>query len=118
MESLTEDEDIPFEEQIKAEIEYCGTPVSVFPDKQGYFAVLEVDDRYSPKLRLFNIAKGTVGVMKVRKALYKKQPLAAGDVIQLIDWQKKPAYQYIDGKHVQRDHATELWCTKYILDRQ
>jgi len=59
------DEEIPVVEQVRFEIGHYGTVLSVFPDHRGQFAVLDVDDRYSPKLRLYNLSTGTVGVMKV-----------------------------------------------------
>jgi len=66
LETMTDDAELPIAEQIQAEIEYCGMPLSIFPALHGHYAVLDIDERYSPKLRLYNIAKGTVGVMKVR----------------------------------------------------
>ena len=113
-EAATNDAELPFIEQIRAEIEYCGMPLSIFPDQHNHLAVLEVDDRYSPKLRLYNIAKGTVGVMKVRKDTFRQQPLAPGDVIMLLGWRKKPAYQYSDGKQSIRPGAFDLWIEEYL----
>ena len=105
---------MPISDQIQAEVEYCGMPLSVFPALRGYYAVLDVDERYSPKLRLYNIAKGTVGVMKVRKDTFRQQAVQPGDVIRLIEWRKKPAYQYIDGKQSIRPGVVDLWIEEYV----
>lgn len=113
LEALSEEEETSFVDQIQAEIEYGGTPISVFPERKGHFAVLDVDDRYSLKIRLYNIAKGTVGVMKVRKPTFRKQPLKPGDVIRLIEWQKKPAYHFVDGKPSVRQGVFDLWMEAY-----
>ena len=104
---------IPMPEQMAFEVEYYGTPLSTFPQDAGCFAVLEVDDKYSPKMKLYNVAKGTVGVMKVRKPVYQKAPVKEGDVIRLIGWKRKPAYQYIDGKQTVKEGIFDLWISEY-----
>ena len=104
---------LPMPQQMKFEIDHYGVPLSVFPERKGAYAVLEVDDKYSPKVKLYNVASGTVGLMKVRKPLYKKQPLSIGDVIDLLGWQKKPAYQFKDGKPQVRPGVSDLWIQEY-----
>ncbi len=107
------EEALSMEQQMAFEVEYYGTPLSTFADKAGYFAILEVDDKYSPKIKMYNVAKGTVGVMKVRKPLYKQHPMAEGDVIRLIGWKRKPAYQYVDGKQTVKEGVFDLWIQDY-----
>lgn len=68
--SLPESE-LPIAEQIRCECEYIGTPLTTRESERSLYAVLEVDDRYSPKLRLYSVATGNVGVMKVKKALFQ-----------------------------------------------
>ena len=109
------DEDIPMQDQMAFEVEFYGTPLTTYPDQSGCFAILEVDDKYSPKVKMYNVAKGTVGVMKMRKSLYKLQPLAEGNVIRLIDWKRKPAYQYIDGKQTVKAGVYDLWIEDYEI---
>lgn len=106
---------ISMPEQMAFEVEYYGTPLSTFPQDAGCFAVLEVDDKYSPKMKLYNVAKGTVGVMKVRKPVYQKAPVKEGDVIRLIGWKRKPAYQYIDGKQTVKEGVFDLWISEYEI---
>ena len=106
---------IPIPEQMKFEVEYYGTPLTTYPDQSGCFAILEVDDRYSPKVKMYNIAKGTVGVMKLKKALYNKKHFEVGDVIRLIGWKRKPAYQYSDGKQMVKPGVFDLWIEDYEI---
>ena len=106
---------VSMEEQMAFEVEHYGTPLSVYPERKGCFAVLEVDDKYSPKIKLYNVAKGTVGIMKVRKPVYKKAPLQEGDVIDLLSWQQKPAYQYKDGKATVKPGVFDLWIQEYKI---
>ena len=106
---------IPIPDQMKFEVEYFGTPLTTYPDKSGCFAVLEIDDRYSPKIKMYNIAKGTVGVMKMKKSLYAKKPVDVGSVIRLIGWKRKAAYQYVDGKQTVKPGVYDLWIDDYEI---
>jgi len=74
-----------------------------------------VDDKYSPKIKLYNVSSGTVGIMKVRKPTYKKTPLIPGNVINLVSWEKKPAYQFKDGKPQARPGVQDLWMKEYKI---
>lgn len=109
------EEEIPMARQLAFEVEHMGTPLSTYPDRNGCFAALEVDDKYSPKLRLYNVSKGTIGIMKVRKPLFKKTPIKPGDVIDLLGWSKKPAYQYRDGKSSVKPGVYDLWIDEYKI---
>lgn len=113
IERFLHDSEIPVEEQIAFEVAHYGTMLSTFPDLKGQYAVIEVDEKYSPKLKLYNLANGNTGVMKMRKASYAKAPIHAGDRIKLMDWSRQPAYLYSDGKPVKREGIYELWLTNY-----
>lgn len=114
-ESSCEESLIPMPEQISFEIEHFGTPISVYPDVRMTMAVLDVDDKYSPKLQLYNVAKGTVGMMKIRKNLYQKQPLKVGDVVQLHGYETKPARKFVGGKSVVNPGVHDLWLKDYKI---
>lgn len=113
IEATTDDTPIPMSDQMKFEVEYYGTPLTTYPDASGYFTVLEVDTKYSPKVKLYNVAKGTVGLMKMRKAVYSEKPVQDGDVIRLIGWNRKPAYQYVDGERKPKIGVYDLWIQDY-----
>lgn len=107
--------EIAVPEQMAFEVDHYGVPLSVFPAVKGAFTVLEVDDKYSPKIKLYNVSSGTVGIMKVRKPTYKKTPLIPGNVINLVSWEKKPAYQFKDGKPQARPGVQDLWMKEYKI---
>ena len=112
-EATLPEEEIPPVQLIPFEIDKFGTPIHTYPNKQDCYAVVEVDTKYSPKVRLYNLATGNIGQMKILKATYKKQPLKAGDIFRLDTWQKKPAYQYVDGKPKPKPGVYDLWLNAY-----
>lgn len=108
------EEEIPLLDLIPFEIEKFGTPIHRCQEKDLY-AVLEVDTKYSPKLKLYSLCTGNVGTMKVLKTTYNRRPFSTGNVIRITAWQKKPAYEYSDGKPKPKQGVTELWLTDYTI---
>ena len=106
---------IPMAEQINFEIDHFGTPITTYPGERMTMAVLAVDDKYSPKIQLYNVSKGTVGLMKIRKDLYKKNPLKVGDVVLLRDYEKKPARKFVGGKSVINPDVYDFWIHDYKI---
>lgn len=102
-------------EQLRFEVECCGTPLSTYESLKSEYVVLEVDDHYSPKVRLYGVANGRTGIMKLKKALFKAQPLTPGSIIRLLSWERKPSYRFIDGKAKPNYDMLDLWITKYEI---
>lgn len=114
-ESIMEDEELPPAQQIAFETEYYGTPISIYPTESGKFAILDVDEKYSPKIKMYNIAKGTTGIMKVKKSFFNEHPLKIGNVIDLLEWDRKPAYQYANGERAIKPGIFDLWMRQYKI---
>ena len=119
MEREMSDEDFTEHEKAQFEREFMSVPISRF-DVPGYEAmVLEVNERYSPRLALYNLRKGTAGVMKVRKDVYWDAPPKAGDVIAVEEWTRRPRYRYsppVDGARAKPRPIPgqfELWINRY-----
>lgn len=86
------DKDDPLE-VVRYECELLGAPMTVLPEAyKGCYAVLEVDEKYSPKIRMQSLTTGNVGMMKVLKKTFATTPLKAGNIIRLDRWQQKEAY--------------------------
>lgn len=113
LESEMPESELPIHEQIRFEIAMCGAPFTTAPNLRSEYAVLEVDDRYSPKIRLYSIATGRTGVMKLKKAAFNAQPLESGSILRLLAWERKPSYRYVDGKAKPDREHMELWITRY-----
>lgn len=68
------EEKLPLAECLRFEAEHMGTPLTVRESERAVYVVLEVDDRYTPKLRMYSVATGNVGIMKLKKASFQAQP--------------------------------------------
>lgn len=101
------DEDNPLD-VVRYECELIGQPMTILSSEyKGHYAVLDVDTKYSPKIRLQSLTTGNVGVMKVLKGTFKKDPVKPGQLIHLDSWQQKEAY----GK----PGVMENWMNKYTI---
>lgn len=114
MASCPDEEDDPVV-QVQAEIEFCGTPLSTFPQSGGLFAIIDLDEKYSPRMKLYNMQSGTNGEMKILKKTFKEDPLKIGDVILIepYQWQKKPKYKYVNKKAQAIPGTSELWLKEF-----
>lgn len=119
MERAWPDEDFSVLEKAAYERTWMGSPVSCFEVPGNQAMVLAVHETYSPQITLYNLRKGTTGVMKVRKPQYAEQPLREGDVIVVEDWAKRPRYAFspaVDGKKAKPrpiPDQYDLWLTVY-----
>lgn len=101
------DKDDPLE-VVCYECELLGAPMTVLPEAyKGCYAVLEVDEKYSPKIRMQSLTTGNVGMMKVLKKTFAANPLKSGNIIHLDRWQQKEAY----GK----PGVMENWMDQYTI---
>lgn len=113
LESHLEDVELPLVERLRFETEHLGTPLTLCPQERALYVVLDVDPRYSPRLRLYSVATGNVGEMKIKKALFNQRPLASGDVLRLRDWQRRPVYSFAAGRPRPVPGKTEPWLLDY-----
>lgn len=105
--ALTVDEDDPLD-VVRYECELIGSPMTLLPKPYtGNFAVLEVDTKYSPKIRMQSLTTGNVGMMKVLKKTFQDCPLKAGQLVHLDKWQQKEAW----GK----PGVMEAWMDQYTI---
>lgn len=113
------DEDFSELEKAAFEREFMGAPVSCFDVPGNYAMALEVNQRYSPRITLYNLRKGTTGIMKVKKDLYWMNPITEGQVIVVDDWVRRPRYRYAPSDSAKRSKPMpipgqyDLWLTGY-----
>ena len=113
-ENALNDDDIPIEERIKNENELLGLCVSVDESQpDNLYFVEEVDDKYGVKLKLYSIARGVSGMLKVSKRNYQPEELTSGKVIYMDEWKRRQRSVFKDGKRIPLRDEFDLWLEKY-----
>lgn len=80
----------------------------------GYCFCMEVDAKYSPKLKLYALANGGTIKVKIEKRIYSKNPIKKGDIIKVIGSYKKPKV-YKDGDKWVETAEKEWWVYDYKI---
>jgi DNA polymerase-3 subunit alpha len=101
MEAEIQDKAIQFKEQIKAEIEYYGYEVSKldFAPSSAYI-ITEIDTKYTPKLRVYNLKSGKVESWKCKKSDIKNNPFNLFDIIKIYKLVDREKQKKVDDKWV------------------
>lgn len=68
------DAHLPLLDQFRFELEHYGLPLTTFPNAHACYGVIQIDERHSPKVRLYNLETGRTGVMKIRKPTFQADP--------------------------------------------
>ena len=113
LESSTSNDDITIEEQMVFEVEHYGTPITICKEARGKYIALEVETKYSPKLKLYSIATGNSDYVKILKKDFNENPIEAGDIIAIKHHNRKQACSFVDGKRVPRKGVFEIWVDCY-----
>ncbi len=100
---------------IQTQIESYGSCHRVYKDRAKQYAVLNIDDKYSPKLKLYSLATGVTGDMKVKKPYFTKNKLAVGNIITVDQWTKKNVRIFQDGKSIPVNGKFEIWIDQYTI---
>lgn len=111
-------EDITIKEIIKAELEYTGISNYRNDDlEEGTLIVVDVDTKYSPKLKFLNPLTGNTENVKISKKVFKNQTLEIGDIIIVYGIDEKPKKTKMDGKWIETGEY-EFWLSDYKIISQ
>lgn len=101
-------------EKVKAQVEYLGYVDIVDEKYRGVLAILDVDTKYSPKIKVYSLKNGTILNLKISKTIFNKNKLEVGDII-LVQGQKtkNKMTRTSDGKFEEVEGEREVWLTKY-----
>ena len=104
--------DLAIREIIWDETEILGEPITTFPLDGRWAVVLTLDDKWSPKLKLYFLKTGKIGETKVSKKEYKEKPISEGDFIFCSSFEKKPRWKKLDDGSFEPIPNTEEWWVK------
>ena len=82
---------------------------------KGYYLVLDMNTKYSPKMKLYSLDTGEVKMMKTYANNYKEQPFEKGSIIRATRIENKPKSQMIDGKWYKILDDLEPWVMSYSV---
>ena len=112
-------------ELLKYEKENLGYSISTFPNvKEGSYVIMDINDRYTPLLELYNLQNGTVVMYKIKKNNYwkdKRQSVSVvniGDVIRVIDTKDEFGWKKVDDDWVRNESKIETFITKLSILRK
>lgn len=80
----------------------------------GFCFCMEVDSKYSPKLKLYALANGGIIPVKISKKDFNKNPIKCGDIIKVLSQYKKPK-MYKEGDKWIESSEKEWWLTEYQI---
>lgn len=113
LEPMIQNEDIPLNERLAAELEYLGYISYRDPAMQNTGLVVDINTKYSPKITVYQLDLGEAVVYKLAKAAYQKNPFDKGQVIKFYAEDRQKSTK-VDDKWVKLDE-TEPWITNYII---
>jgi DNA polymerase-3 subunit alpha len=111
------DADYKVKEKLKYQLDFIGHISYINPEYVGYYLVLNVDTKYSPKADLYKIETGEQSVMKLYKNQYFENEFDKGDILIIQNTEKKPKSKMIDGKWVKSLEEFDTWIRSYTIQK-
>ena len=115
IESKIPDEIIPMKLQLLFEQEILGSPVSTYLVHKGQGWVMELDTKYSPKLKIYGLINSVVMEAKIDKKTFKKKPLTKGCIVQILKYRVKPKMRKTENGFETVPNTKEFWLTDYEI---
>ena len=101
-------------EKINSQITHLGYVDISDNTYSGIAAVMDVDTKYAPKLKMYSLKNGTIIDCKIDKKTFNKNKLKAGDIVRIISRRKKPKLKRLEsGLYEPIPGTEELWITGY-----
>lgn len=110
----TESKKRTLKEKVKAQTEHLGYLDIADSRYSRMLAIMSVDTKYSPRLKVYSLKNGTMLEVKVDKRTYNKNKLEKCDIIRVSSQTKKPKSRRLeDGTYEPILGTSEIWLTKY-----
>ena len=105
---------VTLRERIRAQVEHLGY-VDIFGEQySGMAVVIEVDTKYSPKVKMYSLKNGTTLDCKISKQVFNKCKLEKGELVKILGQNRKAKQRKNeDGEWVIVPGVFDIWITKY-----
>lgn len=101
-------------QSIAAQIEHLGYIDIAEPRYSGMAAVLDIDTKYSPKVKLHSLKNGTLMECKIDRRKYNRDKLKQGDIIRVLKTSmRQKMKRNDDGEFEPIPGQFERWITDY-----
>lgn len=108
------DEDFSIKQQIRDKFIYQGIIDYKNKKLKSYCYVIDMNTKYSPKVKLYYLDSGETEVCKISKRLFEVNPLEIGDIIYVGVFKKKFKMEKVGDDWIQNTNAYDTWIEKYI----
>lgn len=101
-------------EKIEAQTEHLGY-IDISDNRYSrMLVVMDIDTKYSPRLKMYSLKNGTMVECKIDKRTFNKNKLAKKDIIRVTNQTKKPKLKRLeDGTFEPVPGTLEIWLTNY-----
>ena len=109
-----EDKSIPIKERLTAEAEYLGYIDYINPKATNYGYVLDIDTKYSPRIKMYRLDTGETVTYKLAKKDYNNNPISNHDLLKFT-FERRNKSRLVDGKWQKCLEEFEDWIKTYVV---
>lgn len=109
-----EDKSIPIKERLIAEAEYLGYIDYINPKATNYGYVLDIDTKYSPRIKMYRLDTGETVTYKLAKKDYNNNPISNHDLLKFT-FERRNKSRLVDGKWQKCLEEFEDWIKTYVI---
>lgn len=109
-----EDKSIPIKERLTAEAEYLGYIDYINPKATNYGYVLDIDTKYSPRIKMYRLDTGETASYKLAKKDYNNNPISNHDLLKFT-FERRNKSRLVDGKWQKCLEEFEWWIKTYVI---
>ena len=109
-----EDKSIPIKERLTAEAEYLGYIDYINPKATNYGYVLDIDTKYSPRIKMYRLDTGETATYKLAKKDYNNNPISNHDLLKFT-FERRNKSRLVDGKWQKCLEEFEDWIKAYVI---
>ena len=109
-----EDKSIPIKERLTAEAEYLGYINYINPKATNYGYVLDIDTKYSPRIKMYRLDTGETATYKLAKKDYNNNPISNHDLLKFT-FERRNKSRLVDGKWQKCLEEFEDWIKTYVI---